>query len=288
MVGFPHRIGRGGKLGIFEERKIDCHAHVLDPLRFRYAEDTAYRPAGQEIGTADQFIQVLNAYGVDHALLVQPNSGYGGDNSCMLDAIRRYPAIFKGVAIVDVDARMATLRGLKDHGIVGVAFNPTVHGNSFYEDAADLIARLADLDMFLQLQVEQDLLLMYRPWIEAMPVRVLVDHCGQPVPAEGLDQPGFRDLLELGATGRVHVKLSGYAKFASTPYPFEDTWPFLRALVDSFGLDNCMWASDWPYLRATDRQDYGPNLKLVELHFPDENERRKLLWDTPSRLFGFG
>ena len=35
--------------------------------------------------------------GTRHALLVQPNSGYGGDNRCMLDAIRTRPDLFKGV-----------------------------------------------------------------------------------------------------------------------------------------------------------------------------------------------
>lgn len=288
MVASFASHGGEGSLGIFEERKIDCHAHVLDPLRFPYEADTPYRPSGQEIGSIEQFLQVLKTYGVEHALLVQPNSGYGRDNSCMLDAVRRYPAIFKGVAIVDLDADLATLRSLKAQGVVGVAFNPTVNGNPYYADAPKLIAKLAELDMFLQLQVEHDLLVMYRPWIERIPLRVLVDHCGRPTPAEGLDQPGFGDLLALAATGRVYVKLSGYAKFSSTPYPFEDTWPFLRALVESFGLDRCMWASDWPYLRAPDRQDYGPNLKLAELHFPDPAERRRLLWETPQRLFGFG
>jgi predicted TIM-barrel fold metal-dependent hydrolase len=49
-----------------------------------------------------------------------------------------------------------------------------------------------------------------------------------------------------------------------------------------------MWASDWPYLRATQRQDYGPLVELAETLFPDPAERRSLLCDTPRRLFGFG
>lgn len=285
------RFGRhqcGGVVNIFEERKIDCHAHVLDPARFPYANDVHYKPSGQEIGSADQFVQVLKTYGVDHALLVQPNSGYGGDNSCMLDAIKRYPKLFKGVAIAPMDADLVALRALKEQGIVGVAFNPTVYGNDYYAQAPGLMAKLAELDMFFQLQVEHDLLLMYRPWIEQIPVRVLIDHCGRPTPTAGQQQPGFNALLDLSQTGRVHVKLSGYAKFADTPYPFEDTWPMLTALVENFGLEHCMWASDWPYLRATDRQDYGPLLTLVETLFPDQADRQKLLWETPKRLFGFG
>lgn len=275
-------------MGIFDERKVDCHAHVIDPQHFPYADDVKYRPQGQEIGTADQFVEVLKAYGVEHALLVQPNSGYGGDNRCMLDAIRRYPGLFKGVAIVDLDADVGHLLELRALGIVGIAFNPTVHGNAYYADTKRLMGRLADLEMFLQLQVEQDLFELYAPWIAEIPVRVLVDHCGRPTPSAGIGQAGFRSMLALAETGRVHVKLSGYAKFSEARYPFHDTEPFVRAIVGAFGLERCMWASDWPYLRANDRQDYGPLLKLVERLFPQAEERRVLLWDTPRRLFGFG
>ena len=48
-----------------------------------------------------------------------------------------------------------------------------------------------------------------------------------------------------------------------------------------------MWASDWPFLRAPERQDYGPLVQLAGQLFPDANDRRKLFWDTPNRLFNF-
>ena len=59
----------------------------IDPMRFPYAPDTFYRPLPGETGTATQLGHVLDAHGVRHALLVGPNSGYGLDNSCMLDTI---------------------------------------------------------------------------------------------------------------------------------------------------------------------------------------------------------
>ena len=275
-------------MSIFKEPKIDCHTHVIDPVRFPYGKDIEYKPSGPEIGTTAQLRQVMKTYGVGHSLLVQPNSGYGSDNSCMLDAIAHGEGRFKGVAIIGFDAGLASLRKFKSQGIVGAAFNPTFHGIDYYKRSEGLISRLAELDMFLQIQSEHDQLSMFVPWIEAMPIRVLIDHCGRPTPDAGLDQPGFKALLRLARTKRVSVKLSGYSKFAKAPYPFEDCWPFVRALVDAFTLDRCMWASDWPYLRAPQRQDYGPLVELVEMLFPNAADRRKLLWDTPKRLFGFG
>jgi predicted TIM-barrel fold metal-dependent hydrolase len=275
-------------MNILEEQKIDCHTHVLDPVNFPYGMDIEYKPSGQEIGTTAQLHQVMKSYGVSHSLLVQPNSGYGSDNSCMIDAIERHQGRFKGVDIIDLDCDLATLRQFKRQGIVGAAFNPTFHGIDYYKRSAGLIARLAELDMFLQIQSEHDQLFRFVPWIEAIPIRVLIDHCGRPTPDAGLDQPGFKALLRLAQTKRVSVKLSGYSTFAQLPYPFKDTWKHVRAIVDSFTLDHCLWASDWPYLRAPERQDYGPLVKLVEILFPNPADRRTLLWDTPRRLFGFG
>ena len=275
-------------MSVYDEPKIDCHNHIFDPARFPYATDTPYRPAGQEVATAAQFLHVLDAYGVRHALIVGPNSGYGNDNRCLLDAIERSKGRCKGIAVVPNDVDTAELSRLKSLGIVGVAFNPAFHSVAYYLDTRDLLAKLAELDLFLQIQVQDDQLLPLLPLIESSSVRLLIDHCGRPAPDTGLEQPGFEALLALGRSGRASVKLSGYCKFSRRPYPYSDTWPYIRALVDAFTLDACIWGSDWPFLRAPERIDYGPLLKLVESLFPDPADRSKLFWETPRRLFGFG
>jgi predicted TIM-barrel fold metal-dependent hydrolase len=61
----------------------------------------------------------------------------------------------------------------------------------------------------------------------------------------------------------------------------------VHALLEAFTPDRCMWGSDWPFLRAPERIDYGLVLVLVERLIPDPGDRRKVLWDTPMRLFGF-
>jgi predicted TIM-barrel fold metal-dependent hydrolase len=272
---------------ILLEPKIDTHVHVLDPVRFPYDANTHYAPAGQELGTPAQLTQVMAAYGTRHALLVGPNSGYGLDNRCMLDTIARDPARFRGIAVVRNDASLDELRRLKDAGVLGVAWNVTFYGVGHYRDARPLVDKLAALDMFVDIQVEHAQLVAMMPLLEHSPVRTLVDHCGRPTLADGLDAPGFRALRELGGSGRAYVKLSGFVKFSQQPAPYRDTWPFVRALIDAFTLDRCLWASDWPYLRAPSRVDYGVLLALALECFPDAAERRKLMWDTPRALFGF-
>jgi predicted TIM-barrel fold metal-dependent hydrolase len=272
---------------IFEEPKIDCHTHVLDPARFPYGANTHYRPMGQEMGTPAQLAQVMDAYGTHYALLVGPNSGYGLDNACMLDTLARGRGRYKAVAVVANDTSFDELHRLKAEGVVGVAWNVTHYGVEYYRDAQPLVEKLVALDMFVDIQVEHDQLVPMMPLLADSGVCVLVDHCGRPTIAAGLGQRGFRALLELGATKRAFIKLSGLVKFSCEPSPHKDAWPFVEALVDAFTLDRCLWASDWPYLRAPTRVDYGVLLHLVFALFPDASDRRRLLWGTPRGLFGF-
>jgi predicted TIM-barrel fold metal-dependent hydrolase len=274
-------------MGVFDEPKIDCHCHVLDPARFPYAADVAYRPAGQEIAPLEQYLQVMDAYGIRHALMVGPNSGYGLDNRCLLDALAHVGGRFKGIAVVRPDIDRDALLALRTGGVIGVAFNATVLGTAYYLNAGPLLRTLAELGMLVSLQVEGDQLVELLPLIERSDVRVLIDHAGRPAAGRGVAQAGFQALLGLAKTGRVAVKLSGHQKFSALPPPYDDTRSYLDALIDAFTLDACLWASDWPFLRAPQRLDVGSLLRGVERLLPDAGDRRKLFWDTPQRWLGF-
>jgi predicted TIM-barrel fold metal-dependent hydrolase len=274
-------------MSVFDEPKIDTHCHVLDPARFAYAPDVAYRPAGQEIGPLEQYEQVMDGYGVRHALFVGPNSGYGLDNRCLLDTISRGAGRFKGIAVVRNDVERDELLRLREAGVLGVAINATVLGVEHGLQTAPLLRSLAELDMLLSLQVEHDQLVALRPVVEGSGVRVMIDHGGRPAAGRGVDQPGFQALLAMARNGRTAVKLSGYQKFSALPPPYDDTRPFIDALLEAFTLEHCLWASDWPFLKAPQRLDLGPLLRLVERLLPNERDRRKLFWDTPRRWLGF-
>lgn len=274
-------------MSIFEEAKVDCHNHVLDPARFPYSPGVSYRPSGQEIGSRQQHQTVMDAYGIRRALIVGPNSGYGEDNRCLLDALAAGGGRFKGIAVVPEHISTEELLALRTQGVVGVAFNPTLYGVAHYAGARPLMRRLAALDMFVQVQVQGDQMVELAPWILDSGARILVDHCGRPDPALGLRQPGFQAVLSLARSGRASVKLSGLQKFSTTGWPFDDARPFVDALIEAYTLDHCLWASDWPFLKAAERMDIGPLLRWFEQLLPDARDRRRLFWETPARLFQF-
>ena len=271
---------------ILTEKKIDAHCHVFDPTRFPYHPDVTYRPAGQEMGHAAYFQELMDCYAVQHALLVGPNSGYATDNRCLLDAIAHSGGRFKGIAVVPNHCTDTELDALQAQGVIGVAFNPSLNGFDFYSDIEPLLQRLKDRKMWAQFQFEKDLLLPFMPMLDRVGCKILVDHCGRPTLEKDIHQAGFQTLLALGREGRAVVKISGYAKFSQAGFPFADVRPFADALVQNFGASNCVWASDWPYLKAPYRLDYGPMLKIFETQFSAQ-EIATMMWDAPMQHFEF-
>ena len=268
------------------EPKVDSHVHVLDPSRFPYNPATHYAPAGQELGTPAQLMQVMESYGTRHALLVGPNSGYGLDNRCMLDALARHPDRFRGVAVVRNDIAREELQRLQAAGVVGLAFHATVLGVDHSLQAGALLRQAADLGLFVSVQVEHDQLVALRALLEDSGAQVVFDHCGRPRAGGGVDQPGFRALLAMAQNGRTAVKLSGYQKFSLQAPPWADAQPFVAALLEAFTPDACMWASDWPYLKSPVHLDVGPLLRQLERSVPSASDRQKIWWDTPRRWMG--
>ena len=149
---------------------IDCHVHIFDPDRFPYAPDTWYRPAGGETGTAAQLGHVLDAHDVSHALIVGPNSGYGLDNRCLLDALARGRGRYQGVAVVRNDASRDELQDLQAAGVVGVAMNVALLGVDFYRDSGPLLQHMRDLGLWaqvqVQVQVQADQLVALKPLLQ--------------------------------------------------------------------------------------------------------------------------
>ena len=271
---------------IFDLPKIDSHCHVLDPANFPYPAGVPYHPAGQEVGAADYFTHVMRAYGVRHALLVGPNSGYGEDNRCLLDAIARGEGRFKGVVVLPASCSLAELADLQARGIVGVAFNTALHGLDYYQGIERLLGHIQALGMWAQFQVRGDQLQPLLPQLRHCGVRVLIDHCGRPELADGPQAAGIDALLALADTGQAVVKLSGFAKFSGTGFPFDDTRAHVMRLWEDLGSERCIWASDWPYLRADYRLDYGTLLQLAASWFGLE-QCQQMMWDTPAKLFNW-
>jgi len=116
-------------------------------------------------------------------------------------------------------------------------------------------------------------------WPDAIQV---LDHLGLPPDARNLDD--LARIRELARIPGLHVKLSGMYALSRDGYPFRDTWAWAAGVVDAFGPDRTIWASDWPL--AGEHATYAQLRGLVdELPFLDGAARTALLTTTPKRLW---
>src|SRR5258705_12579746 len=128
------------------EPSVDCHAHIIDPVRFPFTGTRGYRPRHGEHGTREEFCAILDQHGIGRGLLIQL-SGYETNNGAILDAAKTYPGRFKAIIAVDPNAPDKTLENLAAAGAVGPRFNlPSYDPNALlHPDAPRLLARLKAL-----------------------------------------------------------------------------------------------------------------------------------------------
>jgi predicted TIM-barrel fold metal-dependent hydrolase len=267
----------------------DCHLHIIDPARFPFVPGAGYTPRPDETGTREALDAVLDAHGIAHALLVQP-SGYGFDNSAMLDAMAARPGRFRAIAVISGEESDRTLETLAERGVVGVRFNLVNAKRDALAgaQAPALLARLKALGWFAQVFASDEQWHGVAPILRRSGIRILVDHFGIGGLALGLGAPGFQAVLELGRSGNAAVKLS--APFRIAPDRGDDgaIEGHAEALLSAFGMENCIWGSDWPFLGMDYEIRYADCLGALARWLPDAADRDRVLRDNPARLFGFG
>ena len=270
------------------DRVIDCHAHIIDTARFPLADGPGYKPRPHENGPKETYCGVLAGNGAGHALLVQP-SGYGIDNSAMLDAIASHPGCFKGIAVLDPLTPERSLEELARRGVVGVRFNlPTYERDGLTRpEAPGFLARLKALGWYAQIFADDAQWPEIAPILRKSGVKVLIDHFGVRDLSAGIGQPGFQAVLRLGRDGYAAVKLSAPFRI-SREADYRDLKPFARAVIDAFGIENCVWGSDWPFINMDRPVTYATALKAATHWLDEPADLDRVLWHNPVRLFGFG
>lgn len=271
------------------EGAIDAHVHLFDRAHFPFAAHTPYEPVPSECGSEGDLRTVLDAHGVAGALIVNPTSAYGDDNSCMLAALRVGRGRFRGMARVGLDVDRRHLRKLAAAGVAGVRRDLTDEGVAQLADPrlVRLAAAMADLDLVMQLHFRQEQVNAVKESLSRLPCRIVIDHCGRPDVSQGLRSPSFRSLLALADVERIAVKLSGGFRFGLGRPGYEDADRYVQAVLARFGPERCVWGSDWPFVRMPHRLDYGTALAMFLRAVPDARMRRRVLVDTPRRWFGF-
>ena len=77
---------------------------------------------------------------------------------------------------------------------------------------------------------------------------IVLDHCGKPDIANDLFDPWARHIDELASLPNVVCKLSGLLNCARPGASAADVEIYVKHVLEAFGPNRVMWASDWPPL----------------------------------------
>ena len=273
---------------------------VIDVQVHAYERNHPGRPwAGQLYGpasaTGDEMVAAMDAVGVDAAIIVSTFNLYRYDPSYALQVYAKYPERFRVVKPIDpanpaVDDVVADWA--KTKGAVGVRL---MLREEQISDPTD-----PRLNRAFAAAGRHGLPVNFLCWgrlddgtevVRRNPDTVIViDHLGLLPPNEPppLAEPwaDLPKLLALAAYPNVRVKISGACTLSREPFPYNDIWDPVLRIIDSFGIDRCMWGTDWTRTSGmlTYEQSVAPFRKTDRLSASDKS---KLMGGTLQKVYGW-
>jgi len=263
---------------------VDAHCHVFGPMaQFPFGAKAKYLP---EDAGPEMLFALRDHLGFAKNVIVQA-SCHGTDNAATLNAIAKSNGKARGVAVVDPAISENELATLHEGGIRGIRFNflkrlvDDAPKDRFLE-----VSRRLPKGWHVVIYFEADILAGLRPFMDAIPVPLVIDHMGRPDVTQGPDGPdmrAFRALLD----GRpdIHFKPTCPDRLDPNGDPWNAFARAVRPLVEDYP-DRCIWGTDWPHPNMQDEvPDDGHLVEMIPRIAPTEALQRKLLIDNPNALY---
>ena len=249
---------------------------------------------GPDEVTGDDMVAAMDAVGVDGALLISPFSLYRYDASYVLDVYAKHPDRF-GV-IRPFDAQSETVAAdiaewTATPGVVGVRVMLAAQPYEADDPGLNSIfAACARAGVPLNVMCAGKLPLMLELARRNPDTQVVVDHVGlaQPFVPPAPPEP-FADLanvLSLAECDNVAIKISGACTLSHQPFPYPDIWEPLSQMFSAFGLDRCLWGTDWT--RAVRLLTYEQGVEAFRVNDQlSDSERSTLMGGTLAKIYNW-
>lgn len=268
---------------------VDAHCHVFGPMaQFPFSPKAKYLP---EDAGPDKLFALRDHLGFEKNVIVQA-SCHGTDNAATLDAIAKSEGKARGVAVVDPAISDDELAALHGGGIRGIRFNflKRLVDNAPKDKFLEVAQRLPK-GWHVVIYFEADILEEMTPFMQAIPVPIVVDHMGRPDVTQGpdgADMRAFRGLLE--SRDDIWFKPTcpdrlDAIKEGGKGDPWDNFAAAVAPLVADYP-DRCIWGTDWPHPNMADEvPDDGHLVDMIPRIAPTEELQRKLLVENPNRLY---
>ncbi|CAE6747699.1 amidohydrolase family protein [Paraburkholderia nemoris] len=265
------------------EGAVDCHMHIYDD-RFPVAPGTTLRPPN---ATVEQYRNLQRRLGVHRNVVVTPST-YGTDNRCTLDALKRFGAAARGVAVVDASVTDDELHNLNSGGVRAIRFNLSYPGATTLDMLAPLAARISTLGWHIELVVQGARLPELESDLAALSCPLVIDHIAHVPEPGGVSSDAFRTAARLVEKGSTWITLSGPYVDSKIGAPnYEDIAPVARAFI-RMAPERMLWGSDWPH---PTEKSHKPNdallLDVIASWIGRPDWQQMIFVTNPSKLYGF-
>ncbi|MCJ1961507.1 amidohydrolase family protein [Novosphingobium mangrovi (ex Hu et al. 2023)] len=271
------------------EGAIDAHCHVFGPMaEFPFSPKAKYLP---EDAGPDTLFALRDHLGFSRNVVVQA-SCHGTDNAATLNAIAKSNGKARGVAVVDPDISDAELLALHEGGIRGIRFNflKRLVDNAPKDKFLEVAKRLPE-GWHVVIYFEADILEELRPFMDAIPVPLVIDHMGRPDVTQGpdgVDMKAFRAFLD--SREDIWFKATCPERLdALKEGGMGDPWDNFAAAVAPLVADypdRVIWGTDWPHPNMQDEiADDGHIVDMIPRIAPTAELQTKLLITNPMRLY---
>ncbi len=271
---------------------IDTHAHIYHPDESAYPMiDDSHRPP-EGTGAIAHLRKNVAAAGVTHVVLVQTGSAYRWDNRLLADTVKENADWMVGVCTLDPvssDSAAELERLRKGYNVRGVRIEPTRSDYpQFYHPGSVALWEAAQrLGVVICAHLQLRHLNQLSDLLARFPdVPVVLDHAAYPKAVEGIRSETVRAVVDLARFSQLYVKLTFAVTGSEEAYPFADMHGIVRALLEAYGPDRCMWGSDFPCEHWLKKATYVEHLNLYrrDLGLSDA-EQAAILSDTASQLW---
>ena len=93
-------------------------------------------------------------------------------------------------------------------------------------------------------------------------------------------------MLTLATQPNIAIKITGACTLSHEGFPYPDIWDPLGRIFDAFGLDRCLWGTDWTRAVLLLSYEQGVEAFRVTDRLSD-TERAKLMGGTSSRIYNW-
>ena len=232
---------------------------IIDSQVHTYERNHAGRPwvgvlHGPPEVTGADMVAAMDAVGVDGALLVSPYAMYRFDASYAIAVNTAHPGRFGLIkpvdttdpAVGDVIADWAATDGTV---AIRIMMNPALSTDAADPGINRVLAAAAKHGLPVNLLAWGRLEQARQMAMRNPNTQLVIDHIGlqqpfePPAPAKPFAE--LSKVLELAKHDNISIKISGACTLSHEAFPYTDIWDPLARIFDAFGMQRCMWGTDW-------------------------------------------